>query len=352
VAACLLERQMLPFVPRAAILWREAVLGRRHDEYGTSQMPAHERSQKNAPGRQIANTIEVANEWNRRHDLCEAAPPHRCAEEHDADVWLRIQGRNIEWLDIPTSVLTATLDAFRKGVQTVAEFIFTGRSMKRPSPKLKRACDIRLVAFRPGSLCVGIRLPDEPHLELGTSREQSLAHQALVEYLTVASWISSEDAQLDLEQRIKDAQKRRLLLNALKPLVPRLRSEVECVEISGRFVPDGKTIRLTRHVYYRLTHVIDRTVAEEAETYTGYLREIDLDRRAFILREVERVQQIRCTFEDNLRETARMALGRQVRVTGSRRAKKGRGMGITLHVSRLEVLDDRRSGTADGGHSA
>jgi hypothetical protein len=39
------------------------------------------------------------------------------AEEHDADVWLRLYGRDIEWPEVPTSALTAVLDAFRKGVR-------------------------------------------------------------------------------------------------------------------------------------------------------------------------------------------------------------------------------------------
>ena len=45
----------------------------------------------------------------------------RAAEESDADVWLRLQGSELTWPDAPTSVLTAFLDAFRKGVQVVAD---------------------------------------------------------------------------------------------------------------------------------------------------------------------------------------------------------------------------------------
>ena len=40
----------------------------------------------------------------------------REAARTDADVWLRLYGRDIEWPEVPTSVLTAALDAFRKGV--------------------------------------------------------------------------------------------------------------------------------------------------------------------------------------------------------------------------------------------
>jgi hypothetical protein len=285
------------------------------------------------------------------------------AEEQDADIWLRIHGRNIEWLDVPTSALVAVLDAFRKGVQTVAGFLLTGRAVKRLNMKVKQACDLRLVAFRPGSLSIGMRLPDEPSFALDSSREHSLARQALVEYLTMASWLSAEDVQRDFAQRIGDIEKRQPLLNALKPLVTSLRGEVEYIEVSSRLFSNGKPIRLTPHVHHRLTIAIRQSakevsqavteevaVMEQIETDTGHLREIDLDNRSFTLRRVDRGQEVHCTFEEHLLEIARTALDRRVRVTGSYRARKGYGPRVTFHVSRLEVLDDPL-GKADRGHS-
>ena len=191
------------------------------------------------------------------------------ALENDADVWLRIQGRSVEWSDVPTSVLTMCLDAFRKGIQAIAQFISTGQIKTRPTTELKRACDLRVAAFLPGSLCIGLRLPDETHLGLRPEPVQSFVHKALVEYLVVASWVSSEEDLSLLEQRIEDDQKRRILLNALKPLVPRPRGDVESVEISGRFVPDKRTICLTRHARQRIDQAIDWTVAKEQGNRSG-----------------------------------------------------------------------------------
>jgi hypothetical protein len=109
------------------------------------------------------------------------------AEEHDADVWLRLYGGDIEWPEVLTSVLTAALDAFRKGVQMVAQLISSGQVTTRPRHELKRACDMRVVAFRPGSLRVGFRLPDQPTVEFAANHEKSLGHQALVTYLNAAA---------------------------------------------------------------------------------------------------------------------------------------------------------------------
>lgn len=273
------------------------------------------------------------------------------AEEHDADVWLRLYGRHVGWPDAPTSVLAGMLEAFRKGIQTVAEFIATGQVATGLRPAIRRACDMRVLAFRPGSLRIGLRLPDEPDVDFGSNREESLGHRALVEYLKVAAWVSSEELQPSLGQQIEQSEKRRVLFNALKPLVPRPRGDVECVEISGRLVPNRGTIRLTREAYHRLVHVIERTAAAEVETYTGHLREIDLDHRRFTLRDVADARTVRCTFQDDLSEMVRAALGRRVRVTGSRRITGKYGTGAILRISQLEVLPDQDSGTASRGNS-
>lgn len=160
-------------------------------------------------------------------------------------------------------MLTAVLDAFRKGVQMIAQLISTGQVTTRPRLELRRACDMRVVAFRPGSLRIGLRLPDQPEVEFAACREKSLGHRALVTYLNVAAWVSSEGDLPDPERQIVHAQEHRLLLNALKPLVPRPRGDVEGVEISSRLIPDGRTIHLTRAVYHPLIRAVDQSATVE-----------------------------------------------------------------------------------------
>ena len=58
-------------------------------------------------------------------------------EANSSDVWLRFVGPTLSWPEAPTSIVTAFLDAFRKGVQTVAEFASTGHLTTRPTKELK-----------------------------------------------------------------------------------------------------------------------------------------------------------------------------------------------------------------------
>jgi hypothetical protein len=265
------------------------------------------------------------------------------AEEHDSDVWLRILGLAVTWPDAPTSVLTAFLDAFRKGLQTVAEFTKTGHLTARPTKELKRACDLRVVAFQPGSLCVGVRLPSEDKPELFDRNDLSAVEQALQQYLEAARWVGSDVPHQVLEEFLPNSQARRIVLNALKSFVPRSRGDVERVEISGRSILHGQTIGLTRTAHQRIDEAIDLIAAEKVEEHVGDLREIDLDNLSFVLRNAEDVHEVRCVFEDDLLETAKEALDRRVQVTGVRRVIEGRRAAPALRVTRFEIIDEESS---------
>jgi hypothetical protein len=138
------------------------------------------------------------------------------------------------------------------------------------------------------------------------------------------------------------------MLNALKSFVPRPRGDVDSVDLTGRYVPQGRTIRLTKAVHSRIDQAIDRTVAAQVEEHEGDLREIDLDSFSFTLRHTNEIEQIQCTFEEGLLEAAKEALDRRVRVTGTRLVQPGRRQSGKLHVRRLVVLEQ---GSGDEDHS-
>ena len=287
------------------------------------------------PQDEIAALQFAIDEYSGRHDLA----------ERDSDVGLRILGPRLQWPEAPTSVLTAFLDALRKGVQAITEFNLTGHLTTRPRKDIQRACDLRVVTFQTGSLCVGVRVPDDVQLRLEDEGGHHPVYHALNQYLTVAEWVASETSAGELADRIADPQRSKLLLNVVKSLVPRLRGDVEAVEISGRRLPSGKRIRLTRSSHQRIDEAIDRIAAEQVETHVGDLREIDLDNLSFTLRNAEDVREVRCTFEEHLLEAAKDAFDRRVRVTGFRRMESGRRLSPPLRVTRLEILDEEAEAT-------
>lgn len=275
-----------------------------------------------------------------QHELDEYAGAV-AVDEHAAPLWLKVVGREIEWPSAPTSVLTAILDAFRKGVQSVAELILTGELTTRPTGELKRSADFRVVALAPGSLRVGVQLPPEEG-EAGTA-----VSRALGDYLRAAAWVSSEQSGEDLEQHVPDPRERRLLLTELARLVPRERGQVEEIELSGSLLRSARVpsnVRLSRPSRKRIDDALDTIPEQRVESYVGDLREIDLDKFSFMLRNAGtrpgEVQQVECEFLEELVEAAKEALDKRVQVTGSRPVDERR-RAKPLLVSRLEILEDR-----------
>ena len=261
-------------------------------------------------------------------------------EEAQAELWLAVEGRGIGDGVGPSSILTALLDALRKGVQAVAEYLFAGQLARRPTAALKQACDWQVVALMPGSLKVGIRLPQPPDQQTMWEEHAPKVREAVREFLDVAAWAAADQEPAMLAGRVRDPDRRRLLLNAVKPFVPRPRGAVESVTVFGRGAPFVEPIVLTRDATERIDAAIDQTTQDRIEDHIGDLREIDLDNLSMIIRNAGEVSEVRCSFEESLLEAAIEALNRRVKVSGVRQTGQGRRVSPMLHVFRLDVIEE------------
>jgi hypothetical protein len=260
----------------------------------------------------------------------------------EAPLWLRLQGPGIELNYAPTSILTAMVDVLRVGVQAVAEFLHLGGVGARPTAALKEACDLRLVDLAPGSIQVGLRLPDLPPGLFPDADVQTKAKEALALYLRAANWAGSDRAIEQFESEIPNPEQRRIVLSQVARIVPRPRGGLEIVELSGRSVPQG-VVRLRREVRDRIREAITRMVREEMTTAEGILREIDLDQRSFIIRDLESGRETRCAISaeaSGLLEIAKASLDHRVTVVGVRRRDSTRRQVFPLEVREIEVVDE------------
>jgi hypothetical protein len=261
-----------------------------------------------------------------------------------AQLWVRVIGTGIDAGDAPTAVMTWTLDSFRKGLQAATEHAYTGKLSTRPTAKVQQAVDIRFAAVAQGSLRIGLNV--EPAAQLDLKETEGLAEAAsrsLEEYLAVAAWAGDDgkpvgEADAELAKIVPDDGRRRLLLNLVMQLAPRARGAVDGIEFSGRVVEARGPVRLSRKSRKHLEAAVDRIERSVQEKHVGPLRELDLDKHTGTVR-IEDGAEVTCEFAEELMTTAQEALGRNVRVVGSRTDSTGRRRTILL-VTRLEVLDD------------
>jgi hypothetical protein len=126
--------------------------------------------------------------------------------------------------------------------------------------------------------------------------------------------------------------------------VPRPHGGVESVELFGRAVPKG-AVKLHRESRGRIRKAIQETVKnvveEELVLIEGFLREIDLDNRTFIIRNPDLPNETRCEISkdsDDLLDIAKEGLDHQVLVVGNRQKDPTRRLTPPLLVLEIEVL--------------
>lgn len=273
------------------------------------------------------------------------------AARGEEPLWVKLEGASLHLGDASASIVTYVLDALRKGVQTVAELNLRGGLSARPTAELNRACDFRIVALAPGSLRVAVKLPAASPDQATFPFGQAIGSvpDALRDYLRVAAWASRDSQASELEATLPDARLRRAILGAVRRVVPRPRGGLEAVELSGQAVTaaGAETVRLQRTARKRIDEAIGHLEEVSTETHRGMLREIDLDQQGFILRTPGSLEEVKCTFSEDLLEDAKAALDRLVDVTGTKKVREGRNASALLVVTSLDIVEDDEPAGAD-----
>lgn len=262
------------------------------------------------------------------------------AESAGVELWMRLDGKKARWRDTAASVLATFLESIRKGVQAVAGYNVHKQLSGRPVVEIQKACDFGVVVFQPGSLRIGLTFPDDEQQDLfvetptGKVQVAEQARIALGDYVSAIAWAASAEPRSALETTFPDPEKRRVVLRAAKALVPKPAGGVDFVELSGRLVPGGEPLHITAQAGARITGAIEAETLPD-EQYIGQIREMDLDRRSFKLRNVEDTGEVACKLVDDLGPLEEVYLGKRVRVLGSRTRP-----GAVLDVVDIERIDD------------
>lgn len=117
-----------------------------------------------------------------------------------ADLWLRLEGPDLEPDYAASSIVTSTIDSVRTGIEALAAF--PGLSPYGPFAPvdLAAACDLRIIGWMPGKLEVGLMLPEliPPVFDEGSVHAQ--ARRALKVYLRAVYWVGAPAEGDRLEQ--------------------------------------------------------------------------------------------------------------------------------------------------------
>jgi hypothetical protein len=260
-------------------------------------------------------------------------------------VWLRLIGPSIQLGSASSSILTNTIDNFRKSIRTIAATLNGDIPYRKGglSKDIETASDLVIIGLMSGSLKVGLGLPPERQMNLFDTLKDPVI-KAIDTFMEIATWASTPDILPGLPDSISNLSSRDYILRQVMNMSPSKKLPVDIIEFSGTLVRLPKTPLLTKGARSRLRDLIAKEIGAESMEAVGTIREIDLDKMKFYLRERPNSEpQLHCQVSEEMIDDARAALGEQVKIAGTVIRDRLGKINI-LKVKTLELYGDEEEG--------
>jgi len=261
---------------------------------------------------------------------------------------MSLKGPRLRLGDTPVSLITRALETFRKGMQKLA----AGVEAEAPVPSgkgrrgrwIEKVCDPPLVSVTPGSVRIELGMPDTGDLFTGEGRR--LYEQTFSLIRAGLSWVSQDDAA-ELDAAAPSRELREAVLSAIRSMVPPQGGPVEALVFAGRLV-GRKPLALKKAHRAKLQQAIRTSdIAGETVKEVGTMRELDLDKPRFILRQRPGGQaDVTCVYPPDMEAEAKEYLDTKVTVCGVMAASTG-----VLQVEAIEPCVEDDDSDADA-HTA
>ena len=256
-----------------------------------------------------------------------------------ADLILGLEGRDIQLGNAPVSLVTRTIDAFRRGLQSLVDAAASDRPAAGAAGRQKRwimeLCDLPLVGIVRGSVQIQLGEPTSLSSNLLEDENREFYEQVIGLLRNGLACATGESSADQLPEKLRQP-----VLNAVRKLVPAPRGTLEAITVSGRAIGLGKHYRVTREARARLDQEVRRNITLTAFTsVAGIMREIDLDQNTFVLRDrPEGAPELPCEYAEIEEEDVKTYLDKRVRVSGNLRTSPKAGR-QTMDVEVIEGED-------------
>jgi hypothetical protein len=239
---------------------------------------------------------------------------------------LRAVGEDIQEGRVPGSVIRGLVEGAQKAIKMLAEYVLdqpiqTGR----PPALIKRLFDLPAQRLAFGSFEIAFRSPLSgsailfDDLTAEDIRQEKEALQRVGDLLQIGlTWLSSTEANRASGAVGQNPDESRLILQAVKSITPSSQGPVREVEVRGTLIKNPvRPVRLNRDSRRSVNTALARTPGRESIVQlSGHIREVDLDRLTFDLREINsEVESRKFAFDEDLIEDVLQALQEDSSVT-------------------------------------
>lgn len=247
------------------------------------------------------------------------------------DINIHLVGPAIGYGNAPISVISKYLDNFRKSVQSIYAVINRISYKTNPPRKVINACDFSLLAFNKGSVNISLGLPMQ---QLNFFNINKDINKSIDLYFSILNWTSnnSKKDELNIDSSIKD----KILMSMIKTLPDD--KNIQEITFSGNMIKSYGKITVNENTKRIIKDMLTRAKTNEKRVILeGRIREVDLDKRRFILRDIKKshLTQITCIMSEAVAEQPKDYLDSNVIVTGIQKEDAN-----SIDVKLIEVKEE------------
>ena len=254
---------------------------------------------------------------------------------------LRAVGGDIIPGQIPGSVIRACVEGVQKTFKVLSEYVLEKPSHAgRPTEFVRRLCDLPTQRFAFNSFEISFRMPIEERNLFMDTGEKSPEAETLEEVGALLSkglkWLTTEAGELGVYSP-DDPAEGAVVLRALKELTPSSQGSIEYLEVSGQLIGHGNVpVILNRVSRQRVNRAISyRSLEPQLVDLEGRIRELDMDRLSFELREINGTpSEQRFVFDEELLDDVFDAANSRSRVQVAGRTFPVKNVAYALAISR------------------
>jgi hypothetical protein len=237
----------------------------------------------------------------------------------------RMVGENIRKGNIPGAVVKQGIAAPTNAISGIAEYLI--ERMPEAEKALQCMMDVRVQRITYASFDVGFKaeLPQPISDKADPAAEMK---RLLTSALDAAS---QADYRKDLTAYFHTEEEGAIILDAVRDLTPPTYGIVSATQVGGRLVSGGRIRSLTREAR---RYVNERTGSpkerpETIQQFVGLMREMDLDKSSFILREIQGVEgERKFKFADDWEDEVNRLWNERAEVSVVARVRKHRSMAL------------------------
>jgi hypothetical protein len=231
-----------------------------------------------------------------------------CIDE-SAEFVIRLVGPEIGYGTAPISILTNILDEVRIGIQNICAYVQGYGYVRRPPKTVIENCDLSLVGVLAGSLQVALRRPYEKFIFFSEFQDDPFNKTANI-YFTTAKWAAQRGSAEALMQYLPDENLRDIALKSVLRAIPKDSKKVSSLNFYGKLVNSNIYLNEGARSFI-IDSIVNKNDSETIHSFEGRIREIDLDKNSFRLRDIrseEPINEVICAMDEELLEDVKELL--------------------------------------------